>query len=87
MKGSEKMSDESKAGILTGAWALGLFVGGIVNGTVGAMIAVTATLIFCTVLYSSWLIDRTKRRLMRYIISAGQAIEREHRKTMKGGSE
>ena len=81
------MSDESKAGILTGAWALGLFVGGIVNGTVGAMIAVTATQIFCTVLYSSWLIDRTKRRLERYITHTGRAIEREHRKKMKGGSE
>lgn len=74
------MSDELKAGILTGAWALGLFVGGIVNGTVGAMIAVTATLIFCTVLYSSWLIEKTERRLARYITHTGEQIEKEHRR-------
>ena len=81
------MSDESKAGILTGAWAVGLFLGGLIGGAMGAVIAVTVTLLFVGVLYSSWLIQRTKRRLERYITHTGRAIEREHRKTMKGGSE
>ena len=72
------MSDESKAGILTGVWALGLLIGGLIGGAIGAVIAVTATLLFVGVLYSSWLIERTARRLTRYIISAGQAIEKEH---------
>ena len=72
------MSDESKAGILTGAWAVGLFLGGLIGGAMGAVIAVTVTLLFVGVLYSSWLIQRTERRLSRYITHTGRAIEREH---------
>jgi predicted PurR-regulated permease PerM len=72
------MTDETKAGILTGAWSIGLFIGGLIGGAVGAVIAVTATLLFVGVLYSSWLIQRTERRLARYISHTGRAIEREH---------
>ena len=72
------MSDEGKAGMLTIAFAVGLFIGGLIGGAVGAVIAVTATLIFIGVLYSSWLIQRTERRLSRYITHTGRAIEREH---------
>lgn len=71
------MSDETKAGILTGAWAVGLFLGGLIGGAIGAVIAVTATLLFVGVLYSSWLIERTARRLSRYIKGSGEAIDRE----------
>ncbi len=74
------MSDESKAGILTIAWSLGLLTGGIIGGAVGAVIAVTATLIFTGTLYSSWLIERTERRLARYITHTGEQIEKEHRR-------
>lgn len=71
------MTDETKAGLLTGAWATGLFIGGIVGGAIGAVIAITATLLFAGTLYSSWLIDRTTKRLSRYIKSSGEAIDRE----------
>lgn len=71
------MSDETKAGILTGAWAIGLFIGGLIGGAIGAVIAVTVTLLFVGVLYSSWLIERTARRLTRYIKGSGEAIDRE----------
>ena len=74
------MTDETKAGILTIAWSLGLLTGGIIGGAVGAVIAVTATLIFTGTLYSSWLIDRTERRLARYITHTGEQIEKEHRR-------
>lgn len=71
------MSDETKAGILTGAWAVAIFIGGLINGAIGAMIAITATLVFGIVLYSSWLIQRTERRLERYINGANENIDRE----------
>lgn len=71
------MSDETKAGVLTAGWAIGIFIGGIVNGAVGAMIAITATLVFGIVLYSSWLIQRTEKRLNRYINEASENIDRE----------
>lgn len=71
------MSDETKAGVLTAGWAIGIFIGGIVNGAVGAMIAITATLVFGIVLYSSWLIQRTEKRLNRYIKEASESIDRE----------
>ena len=74
------MTDETKAGILTIAWSLGLLTGGIIGGAVGAVIAVTASLIFTGTLYSSWLIERTERRLDRYITHAGEQIEKEHRR-------
>lgn len=74
------MTDETKAGILTFAWSLGLLTGGIIGGAVGAVIAVTATLIFTGTLYSSWLIERTERRLARYITHTGEQIEKEHRR-------
>lgn len=74
------MTDETKAGILTGAFAVGLFIGGLIGGAVGAVIALTATLLFVGVLYSSWLIDRTERRLARYITHTGEQIEKEHRR-------
>lgn len=74
------MTDETKAGILTIAWSLGLMTGGIIGGAVGAVIAVTATLIFTGTLYSSWLIERTERRLARYITHTGEQIEKEHRR-------
>ncbi len=74
------MTDETKAGILTIAWSLGLLTGGIIGGAVGAVIAVTATLIFTGTLYSSWLIERTERRLARYITHTGEQIEKEHRR-------
>ena len=72
------MSDETKAGILTVSWSIGLFIGGLIGGAVGAVIALTATLLFVGVLYSSWLIEKTERRLSRYITHTGRAIEREH---------
>jgi outer membrane lipoprotein SlyB len=72
------MKDETKACILTGAWALGLLLGAMIGGGVGAVIALTATLLFVGVLYSSWLIEKTERRLSRYITHTGRAIEREH---------
>ena len=72
------MKDETKAGILTGAWALGLLLGAMIGGGVGAVIALTATVLFVGVLYSSWLIEKTERRLSRYITHTGRAIEREH---------
>jgi hypothetical protein len=71
------MSDETKAGVLTAGWAIGIFIGGIVNGAVGAMIAITATLVFGIVLYSSWLIQRIEKRLNRYINEASESIDRE----------
>jgi predicted PurR-regulated permease PerM len=71
------MSDEGKAGMLTIAFAVGLFIGGLIGGAVGAIIAITATLMFAGTLYSSWLIDRTTKRLSRYIKSSGEAIDRE----------
>lgn len=74
------MTDETKAGILTIAWSLGLLTGGIIGGAAGAVIAVTATLIFTGTLYSSWLIERTERRLARYITHTGEQIEKEHRR-------
>lgn len=77
------MTDETKAGILTIAWSLGLLTGGIIGGAVGAVIAVTATLIFTGTLYSSWLIERTERRLARYITHTGEQIEKEHKKEVK----
>lgn len=76
------MTDETKAGILTVAWSLGLLTGGIIGGAVGAVIAVTATLIFIGTLYSSWLIEKTERRLARYITHTGEQIEKEHRKEL-----
>lgn len=72
------MSDEAKAGLLTIAFALGLAVGGLIGGAVGAIIALTDTLLFGGTLYSSWLIERTEKRLARYISHTGKAIEREH---------
>lgn len=71
------MSDETKAGLLTAGWAIGIFIGGVINGAIGAMIAITATLIFGIVLYSSWLIQRTEKRLNRYINGASESIDRE----------
>ena len=71
------MSDETKAGVLTAGWAIMIFIGGVINGAVGAMIAITATLIFGIVLYSSWLIQRTEKRLNRYINEASENIDRE----------
>ena len=71
------MSDETRAGILTGAWIIGMIIGGIVNGAVGAVIAIASTLIFALTLYSSWLIERTERRLSRYIKGAEKSIDRE----------
>ncbi len=71
------MSDETRAGILTGAWTIGMFIGALIGGAVGAVIAITSTLIFAGTLYSSWLIERTERRLNRYIKGAGESIDRE----------
>ena len=71
------MSDETKAGIITAGWAIGLFIGGLIGGAIGAMVAITATLLFAGTLYSSWLIERTTRRLSRYIKGSGEAIDRE----------
>lgn len=71
------MSDETKAGVLTAGWAIMIFIGGVINGAIGAMIAITATLIFGIVLYSSWLIQRTEKRLNRYINGASENIDRE----------
>jgi predicted PurR-regulated permease PerM len=63
--------------MLTTAFAVGLFIGGLIGGAVGAIIAVTATLMFAGTLYSSWLIERTEKRLRRYMKSTGEAIDRE----------
>lgn len=71
------MSDETKAGVLTAGWAIMIFIGGVINGAIGAMIAITATLVFGIVLYSSWLIERTEKRLNRYISGASDSIDRE----------
>ena len=76
------MKDETKAGILTGAWALGLLLGAAIGGAAGGTIAITATLIFVGALYSSWLIEKTERRLARYITHTGEQIEKEHRKEL-----
>lgn len=74
------MSDEIKAGLLTITFALGLMLGGLIGGAVGAIIALTATILFGGTLYSSWLIERTKKRLARYIAHTGSQIDREHNK-------
>ena len=77
------MSDETKAGIITAVFAAGLVTGGLIGGTIGVIIALTAVLMFVGTLYSSWLIERTEKRLARYIEHTGKAIEIEHRKQIR----
>ena len=77
------MSDEMKAGILTITFVLGLMLGGLIGGSIGAVIAVTATLMFGGTLYSSWLIQRTEKRLARYIEHTGKEIEKEHSRPIR----
>lgn len=79
----KKLDDESKAGLLTICWGLGLVIGIAINGGVGAAIAIFSTLIFIGVLYSSWLIERVEKRLGIYVDAAGKAITKAQEKKVK----
>lgn len=79
----KRLDDETKAGLLTLGWAIGLAAGAIVNGATGAIIAIFSTLIFIGVLYSSWLIERVEKRLGVYVNAAGKAITKAQQKKTK----
>lgn len=79
----KRLDDETKAGLLTLGWAIGLATGAMVNGATGAIIAIFSTLIFIGVLYSSWLIERVEKRLGVYVDAAGKAITKAQQKKIK----
>lgn len=54
------MSDETKAGILTGCWVLAFMVGAFKGGDPGAVIVLLSTAVFVTILYMDMIRERSK---------------------------
>lgn len=73
------MSDESKAGVLSLAYIIALFIGGSLadsNKLAGAIICIAATVGFIGILYASWREDQKDKRLNRYTKHAGEQLEK-----------
>jgi hypothetical protein len=73
------MSDESKAGALSIAYIIIIFIGGSLadsNKLAGAIICIAATMGFIGILYASWLSEQKDKRLNRYMKHAGERAEK-----------
>lgn len=78
------MSDETKAGIISGAYLGFLFLGCAIfedNKTAAFILILAATLALIGILYASWLLDRKNKRLNRYI----DHVDAEIRKASERG--
>lgn len=63
-----KISDTMKAALLLIGWAVLSFLAlGIKNGAISVFIITTLTFVLFLIFYSSWLIERTERRMMKYV--------------------
>lgn len=79
------MSDESKASILCIAWTVTTFLCLSTGTKAGAIAAAFISGIFFIILYSSWLIERTEKRLKRYMEHADNEIRNEQANENKEG--
>ena len=78
------MSDETKASILVIAWAVTTFLCLSTGTKAGAIAAAFISGIFFIILYSSWLIERTEKRLKRYMTHANEEIRNEQAESKEG---
>lgn len=71
------MNDTVKAALLLIGWAVLSFLAlGIQNGAVAVFVISTLTFVLFLIFYSSWLIERTERRMMKYVDNQRQALRR-----------
>lgn len=70
------MSDETKASILVIAWIVISFLCLSTGTKAGAIAAAFLTAILILIIYSSWLIERTEKRLRRYMSHADEEIRK-----------
>lgn len=79
------MSDETKASILCIVWTVTTFLCLSTGTKAGAIAAAFISGIFFIILYSSWLIERTEKRLKRYMTHANEEIRNEQTDESKEG--
>lgn len=70
------MSDTKKAALLLICWAVLVFIGLLVvpDPKYGMTLIGAATAGLALIVYSSWLIERTEKRMKRYIKAANERL-------------
>lgn len=81
------MSDETKAGILTGCCVLAFMVGAFKGGNSGAVIVMLSTAVFVTIMYMDMLRERSRaaRRSRRRSNAVARNFYKEMADVERGG--